>query len=96
MDIKSINSYSGYKDTGICSNHRFYLSFFRSKGFIGIIIKEYSYFSDFSGRLFYIPNLLFYNLFRCISGILNAISLRFSGVIGSLDGFTGFSSNKEG
>ena len=28
MDIKSINSYSGYKDTGICSNLRFYHLFF--------------------------------------------------------------------
>ena len=81
MDIKSINSYSGYKDTGICSNLRFYHLFFRSKRFIGIIIKENSYFSNFPGRLFYIPN---------------AISLRFSKVIVSLDGFTGFSSNKEG
>ena len=68
MDIKSINSYSGCKDTGICSNQRFYLLFFRSKRFIGIIIKENSYFSDFPSRLFYIPNLLFYNLFRCIFG----------------------------
>ena len=75
MDIKSINSYSGYKDTGICSNLRFYHLFFRSKRFIGIIIKENSYFSNFP---------------------LNAISLRFSKVIVSLDGFTGFSSNKEG
>ena len=55
MDIKSINSYSGYKDTGICSNLRFYHLFFRSKRFIGIIIKENSYFSNFPGRLFYIP-----------------------------------------
>ena len=69
MDIKSINSYSGYKDTGICSNLRFYHLFFRSKRFIGIIIKENSYFSNFPGRLFYIPNLLFYNLFGGIFGI---------------------------
>ena len=80
MDIKSINSYSGYKDTGICSNLRFYHLFFRSKRFIGIIIKENSYFSNFP----------------VFPVLLNAISLRFSKVIVSLDGFTGFSSNKEG
>ena len=66
---KSINSYSGCKDTGNCSNHRFYSSFFRSKRLIGIIIEKYSYFRDFPGRLFYIPNLLFYNLFGGIFGV---------------------------
>lgn len=31
---------------------------------VGIVIKENSYFGDFSGRLFFVDNLLFYNLFR--------------------------------
>lgn len=38
--------------------------FFRAKGFISTIIEENSYFSDFSGRFFYVLNLLTHNLFR--------------------------------
>lgn len=38
---------------------------FRFESLVGIVIKENSYFSDFSGRPFFVYNLLFYNLFRC-------------------------------
>ena len=48
MDYKSINSYSGYKDTGNWSNHSFCYLFFTFKCLIGIIIEKYSYFGYFS------------------------------------------------
>ena len=38
---------------------------FRFESLVGIVIKENSYFSDFSGRSFFVDNLLSYNLFRC-------------------------------